>query len=100
MAYSPWSHEELGETERLEREKEREREMPLLGPGACGQPRASSWTAVSEASSILSSCFCVGGSAGKNPLVMQEIQVLSLGWEDPLEEDMTTYSGILAWKII
>ena len=63
MAYSPWSHEELGETERLEREKEREREMPLLGPGACGQPRASSWTAVSEASSILSSCFCVGGSA-------------------------------------
>ena len=41
-----------------------------------------------------------GGSAGKNPLVMQEIQVLSLGWDDPLEEDMTTYSGILAWKII
>jgi len=34
--------------------REREREMLLLGPGACSQPRASSWTAVSEASSILS----------------------------------------------
>ena len=25
--------------------------------------------------------------------------VLSLGWEDPLEEEMATYSSILAWKI-
>ena len=23
-----------------------------------------------------------------------------LGWEDPLEEDMTTYSSILVWKIV
>ena len=23
----------------------------------------------------------------------------SLGWEDPLEEGMSTHSGILAWKI-
>ena len=30
---------------------------------------------------------------------MQEMQVLSLGWEDPLEEEMTTHSSILAWKI-
>ena len=39
-----------------------------------------------------------GGSVVKNPLVMQESQALSLSWEDPLEEDMTTYSSILAWK--
>ena len=26
-------------------------------------------------------------------------QVRSLGWEDPLEEGMATYSNILAWKI-
>ena len=26
-------------------------------------------------------------------------QVLSLGREDPLEEDMATHSSILAWKI-
>ena len=30
---------------------------------------------------------------------MQETQVSSLGWEDPLEESMATYSSILAWRI-
>ena len=30
---------------------------------------------------------------------MQETQVLSLGWEDPLEEEMAVHSGILAWRI-
>ena len=31
--------------------------------------------------------------------VMQETQVLSLGWEDPLEKEMATHSSILAWRI-
>ena len=30
---------------------------------------------------------------------MQETWVQSLGWEDPLEEEMATYSSILAWRI-
>ena len=30
---------------------------------------------------------------------MQEMQVGSLGGEDPLEEEMATLSSILAWKI-
>ena len=30
---------------------------------------------------------------------MQETWVQSLGWEDPLEEGMTTHSIILAWRI-
>ena len=30
---------------------------------------------------------------------MQETQVLSLGWEDPLEKEMTTHSSTLAWII-
>ena len=30
---------------------------------------------------------------------MQEMQVRSLGWEDPLEEDTATHSSILAWRI-
>ena len=30
---------------------------------------------------------------------MQETWVRSLGWEDPLEEEMATHSSILAWKI-
>ena len=27
------------------------------------------------------------------------MQVPSLGWEDPLEEEMATHSSILVWKI-
>ena len=30
---------------------------------------------------------------------MQEMQVQSLGWEDPLEKEMATHFSILAWKI-
>ena len=29
----------------------------------------------------------------------QEMQVQSLGWEDPLEKEMATHSSTLAWKI-
>ena len=31
----------------------------------------------------------------KNPPAMQETWVQSLGWEDPLEEDMATHSSFL-----
>ena len=30
---------------------------------------------------------------------MQETQVRSLGWEDPLQKEMATHSIILAWRI-
>ena len=30
---------------------------------------------------------------------MQEMWIWSLGSEDPLEEEITTHSSILAWKI-
>ena len=30
---------------------------------------------------------------------MQETQVQSLSWEDPLEKGMATHSSILAWRI-
>ena len=35
----------------------------------------------------------------KNPPAKQEVQFQSLGWEDPLQKDMTTHSNILAWEI-
>ena len=35
----------------------------------------------------------------KNLPTMQETQVQSLGWEDPLEKGMATHSSILAWRI-
>jgi len=39
-----------------------------------------------------------GGTVVKNPPAMQEIQVQSLGQEDPLEKKMATHSSV-AWKI-
>ena len=35
----------------------------------------------------------------KNLPAMQETQVHSPGWEDPLEEGMATHSSILTWRI-
>ena len=35
----------------------------------------------------------------KNPPAMRETWVQSLGWEDPMEEGMTTHSSFLAWRI-
>ena len=43
------------------------------------------------------------GSRVKNPPATQEPQetrVWSLGWEDPLQEEMVTHSNILAWRIL
>ena len=34
-----------------------------------------------------------------NPPAMQEMRVLSLSLEDPLEGEVATYSSILAWEI-
>ena len=35
----------------------------------------------------------------KNLLPMQELQVRSLGREDPLEKEIATHPSILAWEI-
>ena len=35
----------------------------------------------------------------KNLPAMQETQVQSLSWEDPLEKGLATHSSILAWRI-
>ena len=42
---------------------------------------------------------CLVAQTVKNLPAMQETQVRSLGWEDPLEKGMATHSGILAWRI-
>ena len=51
---------------------------------------------------ILCKCILVksfpGGTVVKNLPAMQEMWVLSLGREDPLEKEMATHSSILAWK--
>ena len=35
----------------------------------------------------------------KNLPTVQEMQVQSLDWKDPLEKEMATHSSILAWEI-
>jgi len=35
----------------------------------------------------------------KNPPVIQETWVLSLGLENPLKKEMATHSSVLAWEI-
>ena len=41
-----------------------------------------------------------GGSVVKNLPAMQETWARSLGWEDPLEEEMVTHSSMLAWRTL
>ena len=36
----------------------------------------------------------------KNLPAMWKTSVQSLGWEDPLEEEMATHSSILTWEIL
>ena len=36
----------------------------------------------------------------KNPPAKQETWLLSLGWEDPLEEEMASHSSIIVWRIL
>ena len=40
-----------------------------------------------------------GGPVVKTSSAMQETQTWSLGWEEPLEEEMAAHSSILAWRI-
>ena len=35
----------------------------------------------------------------KNPPVMQETRIWSLGWKDPLEKRLATHSSIFVWRI-
>ena len=47
---------------------------------------------------MFTKCF-LGVSEVKNSPAMQETQFRSLGGEDPLEEEMSTHSSMLAWEI-
>ena len=41
-----------------------------------------------------------GGSVVEDLPAMQEMRVQSLGWKDPLEEEMATHSSIPVWEIL
>ena len=44
-------------------------------------------------------CRCIPWASVMVPLPMQEMQLQSLGPEDPLEKEMATHSSILAWEV-
>ena len=46
-------------------------------------------------------CFPGGSEVKNQPAIqkLQEMQIHSLGQEDPLEKGMATHSSILAWRI-
>ena len=50
------------------------------------------WTIVASQASLVAQTV-------KNLAAMQEIQVQSLGWDDPLEKGLAIHSSILSWGI-
>ena len=71
-------------------------------------PSSARWYSYNE---VLYLCICLPSVSPakwaslvvqtvKYPPAMQESQVQSLGWEDPLEKGMATHSSILAWRIL
>ena len=60
---------------------------------------SSFFSSFSSSPSLLALLGFPGGSVVKNHLPMQEMWVQSLVQEDPLEKDIATHSGILAWEI-
>ena len=63
---------------------------------------SSSWKALSMLANINISIVpwtSLVAQMVKRLPTMQETQVQSLGWEDPLEKEMATHSSILVWKI-
>ena len=84
--------------------------LPFLASNACAPERGQhsrNWLPPSQAFSYTSmpSSFVNPESSSQVAqwyrilLPMQEIQVQSLGWEDPLEGEMATHSTILVWEI-
>ena len=79
--------------------------MKAVG-GGCRRVGGAEVYMVSRAGELLSiNSVCTFSQASqvvqivRNPPAIQEMQVWSLGWEDPLEEKVTTYSSILTWRI-
>ena len=111
VGYSPWGHQESDTTER----RYCHLSLPCIGEGNGNPPQRSClenprdrgawWAAVYGVSQSrtrlkqLSSSSSTykgfpGGSVVKNLPVMQETQVLSLGWKEPLEKGTKLFTRL------
>ena len=75
---------------------------PTAHPTLLGNHRAPSWA--SYVIKQLPTSYLIHGASLVAQRVkclpaMQETQVQSLVWEDPLEKERATHSSILAWRI-
>ena len=52
-----------------------------------------------ELESALGPCLVTVAQMVENLSAVQETWVRSLGWKDPLEKEMATYSSMLVWRI-
>ena len=73
-------------------------------PPSMGYSRQEWWSGVPLPSPLICNICCSLGASlvaqqVKNLPAMQETQVRFLGWEDPLEKEMTIHSSTLAWNI-
>ena len=48
---------------------------------------------------LMAQAYCLMAQTVKSLPAMPETWVQFPGWEDPLEKEMATHSGILAWRI-
>ena len=72
-----------------------------LGPQCCKQSDTTSATQRAHTHTHTHTKYqapLVGWTVNNLPAIQQS-QVQSLGWEDPLEKGMVTHSSILAWRI-
>ena len=101
--YTPWSCKELEKTERLNTQHILIFDfLTILFIGVQLFYPAMSVSAVQQSESAM--CIHIFGVSlvalmVKNLPAMEETQVQSLGWEDPLEKGMAIHSSILAWRI-
>ena len=76
--------------------KEREKKASSVN-SAKKQRKTIEWERL-EISKKIRDAFLVAQRLKRLP-AMWKTRVRSLGWEDPLEKEMATHSGILAWRI-
>ena len=68
------------------------------GPGTCQRQEGAKVLLVRLEFPIFLFWACLVVQQERVCLPVQEMRVGSLGWEDPLEKEMTTHSSILAWE--
>ena len=89
-----------GRSEMLQVEERKQAPISLqLEKMSCPQWKWTAFISDEDRREGLNSLGFAVAQMATNLYAMQETQVWSLGWKDPLEKGMATHSRILAWRI-